>query len=377
MHASAGARRVFAIAAVATAASCHRPPEARLASAAPLAQAAYVWQRGWTPAVREAVAHPLAALDGLRVLAAEVDGPDHVTLIHLDPAALAAAHRPITLVLRIDGARPIAGLSLASLVVLGAELRAGGVDVTGIEVDHDCATARLAAYAAWLTAQRPAAPWRLSITALPTWSESPALADVAAAVDELVVQVHAVRAPTIFDADAAWRDLGRFARAIADARARRVLALRVALPTYGALVGGLEVRAEPDQLAAFVRRLEARPIDGVDGIVWFRLPVVGDAQTWSAAMFARVVTGQAPTGRAEVALLARGADRFDVVITNPGDAPVDLPPVRVEGDVADAELVQGYRALGPGRWEAPRRPLAGHARLVIGWLTGKDVQLVE
>lgn len=351
-------------------ASCH--PEAEPVGGASLAQAAYVWQRNWTPGVRDAVAHPLAALDGLHVLAAEVDaGADDLTPVRLDEAALAAAHRPITLVVRINGARPIGGLSLAPIVGIGDALRAAGVDVAGIEVDHDCATARLADYAAWLTAHRPAAPLRFSITALPTWAGAPALAQVAAAVDEIVVQVHAVRAPTIFDGNEAWVDLASFARAVQTTR------LRVALPTYSAVVHGDEIGVDPDDVAAFVRRLATRPFAGVEGIVWFRLPVAGDDQTWSPATFARVVTRRAPDARARIVLVERGADRFDVVVTNPSDELVDLPPVHVEGAIAAADLVQGYRERKPGRWDAPRRSLLGKAQLVIGWIHGKDLELVE
>ncbi len=364
--------RFALLAGLAGATACHRPPEPAASAGVHLAQAAYVWQRNWTPGVRQAVAHPLEALDGLHVLAAEVDAEEHgLTLVRLDEATLAASQRPITLVVRINGTRPIEGLALAPIARLAEALQAAGVDVGGVEVDHDCATARLPEYATWLALQRPAAPLRFSITALPTWSGSPALARVAAAVDEVVVQVHAVRAPAIFDGNTAWDDLTRFARALRSTR------LRVALPTYSAVVRGDEIGVDPDDVAAFVQRLETRPIAGIEGIVWFRLPVAGDEQTWSAATFARVVTGRAPDAHARIALVERGADRFDVLVTNPGDVIVDLPPIRVDGAIGAADLVQGYREVRPGRWEAPRRSLAGGQRLVIGWIHGKDLELVE
>ncbi len=342
--------------------------------AAKLPQAAYVWQRNWTPGVTEAVAHAIPALDELRVLAAEVEG-GAMTRMRMDAAALAAAHRPVTLVVRIEGARPVEDLSLAPALDQVEALRAAGVDVAGLEIDHDCATARLPAYAAWLAARRPPAPLRFSITALPTWAGSPALAGVAAAVDEIVVQVHAVRAPMIFDGNDAWRDLTRFARAVPGTR------LRVALPTYSAVVHGDEIGVDPDDVARFVRRLAQRPIASVAGIVWFRLPVAGDELTWPAATFARVVTGGEPARRAEVALEARGAGRFDVVVQNPGGEAVALPPVRIAGEIVDADLVQGYRARPAGdgaqAWDAPRRSLAAGERIVIGWISGKDLDLVE
>lgn len=394
-----GASRIVVLCAL-IAAACGGAPEPGVVGVR-LPQAAYVWQRHWTPGVRAAVAHPLAALDGLHVLAAEIDiGGADLTVMRLDGAALAASHRPITLVVRINGARPIGDLSLAPVLEVGERLRGAGVDVAGLEIDHDCATARLAEYAAWLAAHRPAAPLRLSITALPSWAESPALARVAAAVDDIVVQVHAVRAPMIFDANEAWVDLARFARAV------RTTPMRVALPTYSAVVRGDEIGVDPDDVARFVRRLEARPLAGVGGVVWFRLPVAGDEQTWSAVTFARVVNGGEPDaggqverglarvvtdgvgfasvvtgdereGRAEVALVERGAGRFDVVVRNPGPSAVDLPAVRIAGAIAAADLVQGYRERATGRWDAPRRSLAAGEQLVIGWIHGKDLELVE
>jgi hypothetical protein len=341
-----------------------------------LAQTAYVWQRNWTPAVRDAVAHPPAGIEGLRVLVGA----------NIDDAALVAAHIPITLVLRIEGSRLIEGFTLDEVVGTADSLRGHGVDVVGIEVDHDCATARLAEYAQWLTKAAQVvrrddhARYRFSITALPTWASSPALIDVANAVDEIVVQVHAVRAPTIFDGNVAWRDLARFAKVLAASRTMSTSdsRLRVALPTYHATIGGVEVRVEPDDVERFVRALEARPIEGVGGVVWFRLPIDGDEQTWSRETFARIVaSGRHSSAKARIELVQQGDGRFDVVVSNPSDARVELPAVHVAGSIGDADMVMGYRANGPGRWDAPHRSLAQNERVVVGWIYGKDVSLVD
>lgn len=402
-----GTRGLAAIALTALMA-CTRSAPSEPTPSVPPSQGAYVWQRNWTPGVRDAVAHPPVGIDGLRVLIAEVapvsEGPPVLETMAVDAPSLAAAHVPITLVVRIEGSRPIEGLSLARVVGVADALRAGGVDVAGIEVDHDCATARLAEYARWLAGQRTSATppsvsapsgsvapsassatrerYRFSITALPTWASSPALIDVANAVDEIVVQVHAVRAPLIFDANTAWRDLTRFARAITPARttgvAGRVLALRVALPTYRAVVRGLDVSVDPEDVAAFVRRLSTTPIAGVGGIAWFRLPVEGDEQTWPRATFARIVAGASPGQRgAVVELVAQGDQQFDVVVSNPTGELVEMPAVHVVGDIGAADMVMGYRATGAGRWEAPPKTLARDERIVIGWIQGKDISLVD
>lgn len=351
--------------------ACGRVPERTRAR--PIEQTAYVWQRQWTPGVTDAVAHPPAGIAGLRVLVAEVTPTAELSLVAIDATALAAAGVPVTVVVRVEGARPIEALSLAPVVEVANGLRARGATVAGVEVDHDCATARLGDYARWLARERDTARgYRFSITALPTWAASDALGDVASAVDDIVVQVHAVRAPMIFDANTAWRDLRRFARALGSGPA-----LRVALPTYSAVVRGLEVSVHPDDVAAFVQRLRTTA-DGaaVTGIAWFRLPVAGDDQTWSPATFARVVGGQ-PTERARIELVAQGGDRFDVVVSNPTDELVDLPPVRVAGAIDAADMVMGYRPRADGGWEPPRRSLGRDERIVIGWIHGKDLSLVD
>src|ERR1041384_4865753 len=76
----------------------------------PLAHDAYIWQRDWTESVRAAVAAAPDELDGFRVLVLEVetDGSEpHDAWPDVDAAALAATHRPVTAVVRIDGSRPI------------------------------------------------------------------------------------------------------------------------------------------------------------------------------------------------------------------------------------------------------------------------------
>lgn len=254
-----------------------------------LTHEAYVWQRAWTGAVRQAVADAPPELSGLRVLTLEVASDGATRSPAISTEALFRAGRPITAVVRIDGARIPAAVSLAPALERIERWRDAGVPVAGLEIDHDCATAALRDYAVWLAARRPPG-LRLSITALPTWAGAPdALRRVVAEVDEVVLQVHAVRAPTIFDAGVARRWVERFAVAAPAAR------VRVALPTYQVALGA----ADPDDVAGFLRTLERDPVPGVAGIVWFRLPVAADRTAWPAPVLAAVIRG-APHPRAFV-----------------------------------------------------------------------------
>jgi len=278
--------RVLALALVAVAAfgcsgrSSTPPPSRQRTELVALSHDAYVWQRAWTGSVRAAVANAPAELSGLRVLTLEVSRDGTTTAPAVDTASLVRASRPITAVVRIDGSRLPVDLTLVPVLERIDRWRQAGVAVAGVEIDHDCATAALTDYTAWLTTQRPAG-LRFSITALPTWATAPSatLADLAAAVDEIVLQVHAVRAPTIFDARSARRWVEQFAAAVPSST------IRVALPTYKVALGA----ARPTDVAAFLRSLEHDPVAGVTGIVWFRLPVATDRTAWPAPVLAAVI----------------------------------------------------------------------------------------
>jgi hypothetical protein len=233
--------------------------------------------------VRAAVANAPPELSGLRVLPLEVSPDGSTRSPAIDTDALLRASRPITAVVRIDGARVPAEASLAPALDRIERWRRAGIPVAGLEIDHDCATAALADYTAWLAAHRPAGALRLSVTALPTWATAPAdLRLLATAVDEIVLQVHAVRAPTIFEPRAARRHVEHFAAAVP-----RTTNLRVALPTYKVALGA----AQPDEVATLLRSLEREPVRGVTGIVWFRLPTATDRTAWPAPLLAAVIRG--------------------------------------------------------------------------------------
>jgi hypothetical protein len=331
--------------------------------------------------VSASVARAPVAIDGLRVLMAEVEASGAVTWPAVDLGALAAAGRPVTAVVRVDGARLPAGELLGGGPgPLGPALarvlawRRAGVDVVGLELDHDAATAAVPAYAAWLRAARaasPAAPsLRWSITALPAWASSPALAELAAAVDEVVVQVHAVRAPRLFEPALARRWLEDVAAAIPHAR------LRVALPTYAVTVGRARLAADPREVAALVRALERRPVAGVVGVVWFRLPTDGDRASWPAPTLAAVIAGAPLVAAVEARLVATGRDLRDIVLANRGTVDGAWPTLRITGALTASDLLGGYLpADADGAWTAPARTIAPGEELVLGWATGKDLRL--
>ena len=359
-----------------------------------LPQQLYVWNRLWSPQVRGAIRQFGDVAGGWRVLVAESDAAGGLKPVAVDWVALAATHKPVIAVVRIDGQLALNNANPERVAALVKGLPA---TVSGIEIDHDCGVARLAAYARFLNDLRGRViPRRLSITALPAWLEARDLHGVLAATDEVVLQVHAVRAPGagLFDP--------RLARLWTDTLSRRdVKPFHVAVPDYatqvirddnGALLavesemprlaGGAatqDLLAQPADVASFVRDLTANPPHGFVGLVWFRLPAAGDARIWSPATLKQVMRGDTPQDKLSAALLpGDGNGAFDVGLSNDGDADALLPSALVlPSGCAPADGVNGYalRATGGG-YSLVRLQnglLRAHHRRIVGWARCRDL----
>ncbi|WP_416211152.1 DUF3142 domain-containing protein [Nitrospirillum sp. BR 11828] len=184
--------------------------------------------------------------------------------------------------------------------------------------------------------------------------------------DEVVLQVHAVAAPTdgLFNPAQAGRWVAAYAR-------RFHTPFRVALPDYGArvswdaddslatvegetplLAGGAhanELMAKPMDVAAFLRDLRAQAPATLKGIAWFRLPTAEDRRAWSLATWAAVARGDVPVGHL-------------TAVTRPTTTPGLSTLVLVNEGAADAELPSGLDLpagcpLGDGANGYARDPL--------------------
>jgi hypothetical protein len=376
---------VIAMIAAMLAVACDRTP-------APLTHDAYVWQRTWTPALRESMASSVDLVRDWRVLVAQADRNGQFHTFAPDREALARSGRPVVLVVRIDGR--LAGFDAGTLAERIAALTTGWPSalIGGVEIDYDCPTSRLPAYTDFLAALRPKlGRTPLSITALPTWIGSRDLDALLALPDDSVLQVHAVQAPQagLFDPAVADRWVDEFAT-----HTRKPF--RVALPTYGSRVswnedGSLlaveserstlaagatsaELYASPDTLQAFVAHLAKDRPRGLVGVVWFRLPTVDDTRAWSLATWRGVVTGRLDARPLIVALQSSAsADAPSAVtIENPG-ATDAMPPSRVAlpATCELADGIDGYRlqrtATSFELIADGARPIPAHTRRAIGW----------
>ncbi|MGA2411987.1 MAG: DUF3142 domain-containing protein [Candidatus Binataceae bacterium] len=284
---------------------------------------AYVWQRRWTPAVAASLVESSDLIRAWHVLAAEADPRGNWSFASVDWTALKRSNRPVIFVVRIDG--QLAYLDQNSIADGVASMigqwRRSDLPIAGVEIDYDCGTARLAAYAHFLTMlhTRLGRTLPLSITALPTWLTSPEADDVFAQADEIDLQLHAVQNPHLglFDRDRA-RDW------IEELAHRTAKPFRVALPAYGArvswradgsllavesemplLAGGdsaVELMASPREVAALVRDLGDDPPANLVGIVWFRLPTNDDRRAWSINTCRAVLQGRPLQSRVEATM---------------------------------------------------------------------------
>lgn len=335
----------------------------------------YVWQRRWTPEIEGGVTAAAPSFAGLRVNAASV-GESGVAEHDVSVAVLATG-RPVRAVVRVDASAAPAADDLAALLLrLVDRWRAAGVNLVGVELDHDCPTSALAAYAGVVRAVRAQLPGDvlLSITALPTWTSSQTAFDaLIASADEVVLQVHAVDEPSrgLFAAD-------RALAAIA-AVAPRAEHLWVALPAYGLrLADGTELRVDP---AAVVDLLAELSAFDVDGVVWFRVPVPGDERAWSLAAVHDVREGRIPRGVVRSVVEDGGNGAYVVRLVDDGRTWAPLPRrVVVSGSCGLADAVGGYaveRADGVAFVRADDAPLDPGSPRPIGWVRCDSPPTVE
>ncbi|WP_371182557.1 DUF3142 domain-containing protein [Xanthomonas sacchari] len=364
---------------------------------APLEQQVYVWQRQWSAAHAAVLAQTRADFAALRVLALQAHPRAGWGRTAVDLRQLAADGRPVIAVVRLDGQLPALDAARIDTEVLHLvrRWRAAGVALRGVEIDHDCATARLPAYAVLLRQLRGALPTdlALSITALPAWLDSPALAPLLRTVDSSVLQVHAVDAPAagLFDPVQARHWADRYAQ-------RSARPFWLALPAYGvALVDNAdadtdatplieseaplsargtrhELRVSPQQLAVFVEALHTHRPPHLAGIVWFRLPLPGDRRAWPLATLQAVVHGRPLQAAVQVHASGSGPV-YDLILANHGTAAAALPRrVVLHGSTCEAgDALGDYRLHLPE--QGPRfdrttasSSLAAGERRALGWV---------
>ncbi len=384
-------------------AGCREQAAPRPAS---LTHAAYVWRQGWDPAAVASLADRTwpAGLTELNILVGECGLGLSGRRVYPPWSALRATGRTLALSVRIGPRQALGGPrepdlaeGLALLRQGWEEARAAGIAVASVQVDFDCPSRLLAAYAERIAAAKRGWPEvRVTVTALPTWLKEPGFAGLVATADGWTLQLHGTARPNLaqptplFDGAQA---LGWIEQAEALGRP-----FRVALPTYAYLAcysaSGtyLGVRAENAELPKgtartqplptdsaqvidLLRRLEDRRHALVLGVDWFRLPFPGDRQNWTMAGWAQVIGGQGIPKACSPELRVDGP-LVDVAVVNPTGQPLPLPALEVawrgpRALGADATMDWVARS-GPEAVAFRPHPLAGFLapgeRRVVGWV---------
>ncbi|MBK1859781.1 DUF3142 domain-containing protein [Cerasicoccus arenae] len=310
-------------------------------------------------------------MNGLSVLAAEItptSDRNYVVSVAINYEALLRSQLPITLVVRV-GSYPgpfnseaeTTQCLLDTVRKVLAESQRHGLIPLAIEIDFDAATSKLEGYRSWLKQLRaPLGNVSLSLTTLPTWMTRPnAFAELVKSADHFVLQAHSIKRPDYPD-DAIELCNAEQALAWAAQAATFDRPFQLALPTYayqlafdatGKLVevsgenlaAALNsnwdyriVRADPGTMAQVVHDLGVSTPPNCQGIIWYRMPIVGDLLNWDAVTWKTVITGHSskPSWQVEAVAQINGSIEIQVVQTSPVASP---PPQTVIVQWADAK----------------------------------------
>jgi len=394
-----------------------RPP-----AALALSHEAYIWQMLWQEPLRAALRDASDAKQGAplrrwRVLMSPIAADGSQRFAAVDAAALQATGKGVVAVVRIEGQlqRLDPARLRAAVLATVARARAQGLRLEALEIDHDCATARLPQYREFLQSLRAEAELAglpLFITALPAWLGSRELPLLWRQVDELTLQLHAVQNPGqgLFDPVLALRWTQQIEAIAAASSGPSRLSYQLALPTYSAQLrfddfgnllavesetpllrgaaGSAEWAVDPQQLQDFVHQAlpRSRPrLAHLQGIVWFRLPTLADQRAWHPNTWRLVMSGAplrpALRAHAQADASTPGLYRLQLINTGSSDA---LWPTRLDlpADCGVAQGRLGYRSVvsESGAWQLQRsgsRLLKPGASSEVAWLRCSRPPVIE
>ncbi len=384
-------------------AGCDRQP------IAPLPQRAYVWQREWTLAVSEAVKLASPKLAGLVVFGADVgwrEGKPRTLRCTLDWKTLRELRQPVGIAMRIaPWPGPFDEATITQELVSQAKAlleraKQEQVPCAEFQIDFDCAQKKLEGYALWLKALREAVkPTRFVITSLPAWLDEPALPRLLDQVDGWILQVHSAM-PEKAGAQVSACDPERARRWVAKAAKLR-RPYEVALSTYSGQAGydqggkllGLaldgiqpawpagtrimQFDSDADELVKLVKEWQANHPPGMQGLLWYRLPVATDQRNWRWPTFAAVIEGRVP--KHHLSVRTEGESPTDLSIINEGEGDERLDSLQVVAKWEGVALVASEALPGwtvttqPGRAiflssDKLTQRLPPGAQRSIGWL---------
>ena len=325
----------------------------------------YVWQRQWDSAVTESLSKTADQLAGFAVLAAEVsfkqEQIEDIVRIPINYEALKATQKPIILVLRIGSFSGNFSKNTEITKLLGQiacsiieDARQNGIEPEELQIDFDCAEFKLNGYREMVKVLRKeterlqfevssdiqkAVP--IVITALPCWLKHRTFKALAKETDGFVLQVHSLERPKHPDAPMELCKITSCKKWIEKA-ARIGVPFRVALPTYGYVVGfdnegqflGISaegpsptwpqgvllrvVNSDAPAIAGLVRELQIDRPANMLSLIWYRLPIKTDRLNWNWDTLTIVMKGHTPQQEIKVEIDYPQAGLANLSLTNIG-----------------------------------------------------------
>ena len=317
--------------------------------------AVYVWNRNWTPGIKESMAELRDYVNHYVVLCGELKYSHNnwkAASVKLKGAYFKEGMK-VTLAVRVPEAanKPFSEGAFKDFAVLLGEVVDGaakevaqtGTAIEGLQIDYDCPTSKLNDYARLLTEIRRKFPDRkLSITALPTWLKSDSFKSLVAKTDYYILQLHAFEVPKNPKHEGAIF-LGPKAPVYVKAADAINHPFFISLPTYGYEIlysesgqfVGLHaegpsyyppyvsrrkiVTTKPDEILSFLNWLDGNKVANLTGICWFRLPVDSDEFNWSVDSLKAVIQRRKPALSFSVRHEYRDKNLVEVYLTNNGE----------------------------------------------------------
>ncbi len=306
-----------------------------------------------------------------------------------------------------DDTSMIAAYLAKSVDAVIEEAKQVGIDIVGVEFDYDCPTGKLKDFTRFIKTVRPYLKGRVfSITALPTWLNSPDYPDIINSVDYYVLQLHSFETPKnsdsrqyIFPDDKAlnylkqavllqrpfYISLPTYGYEVAYGKDDEFVGLRAesGLQYYGEGIKRKMIFADPAAIVKFLDVASDVKSNNFIGVCWFRLPVSSDRFNWDIKTFERVIKREKPKGHLIIEVVKKPDGLQELFLVNDGELnfseDINLD-ILWSGKKPLYDVLSGFDYMdlpeGDGLCVVGKAPRVGHKKM-IAWFRMTDASEVN
>ena len=314
----------------------------------PMSQEVYIWQRVWTNDVTTSVQERIGFFSHATLLVAEMnqvwsaeDTGQWSVEVFSDPLRYTQDH-PVTLAVRIGAGASRSNWDPGAIAKVIHLLKPLSRQTQTFQIDYDCPSRKLDGYIKLCEAIKKNFPQHsLEITCLPDWLNQNDFPLLIKRVDRFIMQVHGVLGYGKTLCDPA------LARQTAQKCAHLGAPFLIALPTYRHVVlrndkaqiiqvisEGGEIQtgknyelmtARHGEIAALIRHWQKVRPASMEGVIWYRLPVRGDAMNWTWPSLQQVMRGEVPEQKWTTAIKESVDGSYVLTLTNATIANLEWP----------------------------------------------------